>query len=523
MRTNHSPRVALAGVVLESNSFAPVVGEEDFRNRYYFEGREILEQAAAAHSVMPMEMTAFVRAMHATGPWQPLPLILTGTEPGGPVEHGFFVRTVDAMIAALAKAGPVDAVYLSNHGAMTTTESHDPDGEMTARVREAVGPDATIVVTLDLHANISERLVEAADLIVGYQTNPHVDMLERGEEAAQSLRTILAGARPVATFIRLPLTPASVVLLSREGAYADLIDFGQRRKRELGGAIFNVSIFGGFVFGDTPKNGVAVVVTGRDDDAAARELAVEIAARGWADRQRFRKHLMPLEEAVSLAVRAANEPSAEAVIFSDAGDNPGGGGLGTTTWLLAALVQAGARGVLFGSFCDAALAAEAHAKGQGASFEAVFNRDGESEFSRRFSARARILSLGDGEVVGRRGLYANRAMQLGPCCALEIGGAGGIVVVVISNRRQTADPMFFEMLGLDIGAARCVCVKSRGHFRAGFDLWFAPGQVYEVDTAGLTSPVLERFQWRGLPRPVYPLDEDAEWVLPPELASNSVI
>lgn len=514
MSVKQGPRVALAGIILESNSFAPVVGEDDFRNRYYFEGGEILDQAGKTHSVMPMEMTAFVRAMHATGPWRPVPLILTGTEPGGPVDHGFFVRTVDAMIDALAKAGPVDAVYLSNHGAMTSTESHDPDGEMTARVRDAIGPDATIVLTLDLHANISERLVDAADLIIGYQTNPHVDMLERGEEAAQALRTILAGAHAEAAFIRLPLTPASVVLLSHEGPYADLIDFGQRRKRELGGGIFNVSIFGGFVFGDTPKNGVAIVVTGRDNGAAARDLAVEIAARGWGDRHRFRKQLTSLDDAVSLALRVGNNPSAAPVILSDAGDNPGGGGLGTTTWLLARLVEAGARGVLFGSFCDPALAAEAHRVGAGARFEAVFNRDGESEFSRCFSASARVVSLGDGKVVGRRGLYANRAMALGSSCALEIGGEGGIVVVIISNRRQTADPMFFEMLGLDIGAARCVCVKSRGHFRAGFDSWFGPDQVYEVDTAGLTSPVLERFQWRGLRRPVYPLDENTEWFPP---------
>ena len=178
-------------------------------------------------------------------------------------------------------------------------------------------------------------------------------------------------------------------------------------------------------------------------------------------------------------------------------------------------MEAGARGVLFGSFCDPVLAAEAHVKGEGARFEALFNRDNESEFSRSFGAAARVLALGDGEVVGRRGLYANRAMDLGPSCALEIGAEGGIVVVVISIRRQTADPMFFEMLGLDIGAARCVCVKSRGHFRAGFDLWFTPQQVYEVDTPGLTSPVLERFQWRNLPRPVYPLDEDTTW-LPPQ-------
>lgn len=94
---------------------------------------------------------------------------------------------------------------------------------------------------------------------------------------------------------------------------------------------------------------------------------------------------------------------------------------------------------------------------------------------------------------------------------LEIGGEGGVRAVVISARQQTADPMFFEMFGLDIGAARVVWVKSRGHFRAGFDPWFSPRQVHEIDTPGLTSPVLSRHEWRGLPRPVYPLDEDTRW------------
>lgn len=511
MTAVEAPRVALAGFVLESNAFAPVASEQDFRNRYYLEGQEILDQAAMDHSVMPMEMSAFVRAMQATGTWQPVPLILTGTDPLGPVDHRFFVETVDAMVAALSAAGPVDGIYVCNHGAMTTTGIHDPDGEMVARLREVAGPDAAIVVTLDLHANISELLVEKSDLIVGYQTNPHVDMLERGEEAAHGLRAILAGARAHAAFVRLPLTPPSVVLLTREGPYADLIDFGQRRKREHAGAIFNVSVFGGFVFADTPKNGVAVVVTGRDESHAARALAVEIAERGWADRHRFRKRLTSLDEAVSVAVRAGKDASLPSVIFSDAGDNPGGGGLGTTTWLLAALAEADARGVLFGSFCDPRLAAKAHERGQGAEFEAVFNLASESEFSKRFGAPVRVAALGDGDVVGRRGLYAQRALALGPSCALELGGAGGITVVVVSTRRQTADPVFFEMLGLDIAAARCVCVKSRGHFRAGFDLWFAPEQIYEVDTPGLTSPVLERFQWRDLPRPVYPLDEDTVW------------
>lgn len=508
------PRIALAGIILESNAFAPVATEDEFRSRYYLEGEAIVAEAAKAHSVMPKEMTAFIRAMNATGPWQPLPTVLTGCQPAGPADDGFFRRTADAIVATLEKAGRVDGVYVANHGAMTTTANFDPDGELVARIRAAVGPEAAIVVTHDLHANIAERLVEKSDVVIGYLTNPHVDMVQRGEEAAFTVRMIVAGTRPQAAFIRLPLTPVTVTLLSREGPYADLIDFGQRRQREMGGAVLNVSVFGGFAFGDTPKNGLAVVVTGRDDAAPARTLAREIAEMAWRDRERFRRTLTSIEDAVALALETAGDKGRPAVILADVGDNPGGGGGGNTTWLLKALHEAGAGKVYMGSFMDPALAAEAHALGEGTEFEAVFNRDGESEFAKTFRAPARVLKLHDGNIVGRLGMVAGRAMELGPSAALRLGGADGITAIVISRRHQTADPMFFEAFGLDIVQARTVVVKSRGHFRAGFEPWFPPERVYEVDAPGLTAPVLERFPWKGLPRPVYPLDADAAWTPP---------
>ncbi|MEK7438506.1 MAG: M81 family metallopeptidase [Pseudomonadota bacterium] len=515
MSDSHRPaRVALGGVILESNAFAPVATEQEFRSRYYLEGVAILDEAGKAHSVMPMEMRAFVRTMHATGAWQPVPTLLTGCQPAGPVEAGFFGECVDKICRTLRHALPLDAVYLASHGAMTATHDPDPDGELYARVRAAVGDKTLIVSTLDLHANISERMVAQTNLLIGYLTNPHVDMWQRGEEAAFRLRTMLAGAPPKTAFIRLPLTPPSTTLLTSAGPYADLIAYGQRRQQELGGRISNVSVFGGFAFSDTPYNGVAILVSARDELADARRLALEIAQRAWADRARFHRALTPLADAVALALKIGKDEQLPAVIYSDAGDNPGGGGGGNTTWLLKALADAGARRVYIGSCVDAALAAEAHRLGEGAEFEAVFNRHAETEYAKRFSAPARVHKLIDGSVVGRLGIAAGRAMELGPSAALQLGGPEGISVIVISKRHQTADPVFFEAFGLDIAGARVVAVKSRGHFRAGFEPWFAPAQVYEVDTAGLTSPVLSRFDWKGLPRPVYPLDEAARWTAP---------
>ena len=508
------PRVALAGIILESNAFAPPARAADFREKLYLEGAALLAEARRAPSLAPGEVSAFLRAMDETGPWQPVPCLLTACPPKGPVEAGFFRTCLTGIVAALEAAKPVDAVYLAQHGGMTAEDDPDPDGTLIAAVRAAVGPEAKIVVTLDLHANVSERMVEAGDLLIAYQTNPHVDMRLRGEEAAVTLRKLLAGTRAETAFIRLPLVPPSVTLLTAEGPYGEMIAYGQRRLQELGGRILNVSILGGFAFSDTPKNGVAILVAGRDDLAAARDLAREIAALGWAERHRFTRRLTPLDAAVDLALATAADPARPAVIFSDAGDNPGGGGGGDTTALLTALAAAGATGVLIGGFFDRALAEEARGLGVGARFEAVFNRDGGGRYAERLALPARVLALSDGDLVGRLGLFAGRRLALGPCAALALGADEGIAAVVVSSRQQAADPVFFEAFGLDIAAARVVAVKSRGHFRAGFAPWFPPEQVYEVDTPGLTSPVLERLAWRGLPRPVYPLDQDTEWTPP---------
>ena len=503
------PRVALLGMILESNRFAAPAIRADFESLTWLEGEALLAEARKPEPSLATEFAAFVRAMDATGPWTPVPGLLAASHPAGPVEEAVFEEAAGRMEALLGEAGPLDAVLICNHGAMVATHLDDPDGEIARRVRAAVGPGPRVVMTLDLHANISTAMVAETDLIVGYRTNPHVDMIERGEEAAFSLRRILAAdLRPKAALVKPPLTPASVTLLTARGPYGDLIDMGQRRQAEHAGAILNVSIFGNFVFADTPDNTLSVVVTAREDQAAADALAAEIAEAAWAMRQRFTRRLDSVADAVALATATDRAP----VIFSDAGDNPGGGGSGRTTELLAALHEAGAEGVLYGGFCDPDLAAEAHAQGVGARFEARFNRaTGGAPWERwdkPFAAEAEVIALGDGDVVGERGITAGRTLHPGKTAALRLGG---ITVVVISDRTQTADPVFFHMLGLDIAAARTVVVKSRGHFRAGFAPWFGPERVREIDTAGLTSPVLERWPFERLPRPCYPLDPEAVW------------
>lgn len=509
------PRIALLGFSIECNRFAPVAKEADFASRTLLSGAPMLAEARAKSPAMLGEMPGFVAAMDASGAWEPIPSLLAMAEPNGPVEQEVFDWMMTRWASDLRAAGALDGVYCVLHGAGLTTEDHDPEGALLAMVRETVGDSVPVVATYDLHANVSAANVELVDAYIGYRTNPHLDMRERGIEAADTMRRLLTGTKTHLARIRLPIVPPTVTMLTGQDAhsrpYGELIDLGQRRMRETpySGRVLNVSVMGGFAYADTPFNGLTVVVTATDSEAADG-LAREIAEAGWARRDRFRPSLTSLEDATARA-KATAAGSGRAAIFADVADNPGGGGRGNTMWILEAFHAAGVQNALVGVIHDPALAAEAHCLGEGATFVARFNGDGVDEFSRPFAAEAMVQRLHTGTMLGRRGIYANNTLDPGPSAALRIGG---MTVVVISNRFQCADPVFFEAFGLDIAAARVVVVKSRGHFRGGFDEFFRHEDVVEVDAPGLTSPVLSRFAWKHMPRPVLPIDQDAEWTPP---------
>ena len=502
------PRIAVGVFMLESNAHSPVATREEFAANYHFEGDAMRADWQSAHPRCPATLSGFVDAMSAAGDWTPLPLLGAAVGASGPVEHGYFLDVVDGIESRLRAALPVDGVYLSLHGAAIGTAEVDPDGKILERVRRVVGPSVPVLATLDLHANVSEKMVREASVLVAYRTNPHVDMAERGAECALLLREMLGGARPTAALVKLPLIPPSVTQNTKSGPYADILAHGQSHVDER---VMNVSISSGFSLGDTPKNGMSVVVTTRDDEALARRLARKIAQRAWDERHRYVPNLTSLEDATSMALDRGRDASAPALLFADVADNPGGGGRGNTVWILEAFVEAGVQGAILGIVFDPALAAEAHAAGVGTRFSARFNRDETQPLSGRFEHDAVVERLHEGTMIGRRGICAGHTIVLGKTALLRVGKVG---VVVVSVRQQCKDTAMFEELGLDIAAARSVIVKSRGHFRAAFDLHFADEHIVEVDVPGLTTPVLSRVPYRDVPRPIYPLDPDMQWSPP---------
>src|SRR5688572_13653809 len=499
------PRIAVGGFMLESNGHSPLATREEFASNYIAAGDAMRADWESEHPRCPATTSGFVERMTATGAWEPVPLYGAMVGASGPVEHGFFLEVVARIDESLRAALPVDGVFLSLHGGAIGEEEGDPEGVILERVRSIVGKAVPIVATLDLHANVSDRMVRNCDVLVAYRTNPHMDMAERGAEAASHMRELLAGTRATAAMVKLPFIPPSVAQNTKSGPYADIIAYGQSK---ADARVMNVSVVSGFSLGDCAKNGMSITVTTRNDAALAATLARDIAQKCWDDRKRYIPRLTPLEDATRMALECGRDSRKPALLFADVADNPGGGGRGNTVWILESFHKAGVRGALLGIVFDPALAAEAKRLGPGTRFRARFNRDETHALSGRFEADAQVLALHEGPIVGKRGISAGHTINLGLMALIQVGG---IRVVVVSIRQQCKDIAMFECFGIDIAAARSVIVKSRGHFRAAFDIFFTDDRIVEVDVPGLTTPILSRVPYKKVPRPIYPLDPAMTW------------
>lgn len=503
-------RIAILGFSLETNRFAPVCDEPEFRDRGLFYGQEINDAARRPAPVINGGICGFYKVMDERQSWEPVPVVYAGAHPNGPVAQPFFDHLLKTMRDGLNAGGRLDGVYICEHGAGLASQDDDPDGTIFELVRAAVGPDVPVIATLDLHANVSMRMLESTDVMIAYLTNPHVDSYERGVEAAECMIEMLAGVRPKAASIRLPIVAPTVTLLTAEGfPYGDLIRRGQTH---VGLDIMNVSITAGFAFSDLERAGMTITVTARQDEAKARAVARELAVACWEDRERYQTRMVGLEPSTKRALEASRNPSLPNLLFCDPADNPGGGGRGNTTYVLKAFEEAGVENALFGVFNDAALVDSAYQAGLGGQFRAAFNSAETNKFSLPFEANVVVEKLSDGEFVGEYGMVAGNTVRLGRSCVLALGG---IKIVVISIRQQCLSNDYFTHFGLDSAAARCTVVKSRGHFRAGFQHLFPPERIVEIDVPGLTSPNLINFPWKQLPRPVYPMDPETQWDAPP--------
>ncbi len=425
-----------------------------------------------------------------------VPVLSVHAQPAGRVEQASFSWMLDLLLSRIESAAPFDGVALDLHGAMVTDLHEDAEGEIVSAVRDLVGPDMPLVVTLDLHANITSRLASVPDCLIGFDTYPHVDMNERGREAIVLLESMIRGqVQPEQAFRQLPLMTMPPMQCTLREPMRDLIE--RLHEMESRPGVLTATIAMGFPFADIRDAGVTVLVTTDGDRELAEASVDELAGWVWALRDELQPSLTTLEEAMRYSV----EESTGLVILADGSDNPGGGAPCDGTVALSAMIAADFQGGVVGVLYDPETAARAHELGEGA--EAEFRIGGKTDSCHGdtvvVSARVRCLSDGRFEFGGpmKRGCPG----QLGPMAVLEVGG---VEVVVASRRMQLLDTEMLRIVGVDPSTKRLLVVKSAVHFRADVGRWAET--IFDADTPGIHRPDFSCFDYQNVRRPIYPLD-----------------
>ncbi|MBL8698446.1 MAG: M81 family metallopeptidase [Alphaproteobacteria bacterium] len=490
-------RVVLAGISHETNSFSSVPTD-----RAAFEASALVEGEAlrTAFAGTNTEIGGMIEGARRAG-FCLVPGLFAWALPSRPMSRALFDGLLDRIARLARDSAPVDGALVVLHGAMVVDGVPDADAAVVGAIRGAIGADRPVVATFDLHANLSPALVAACDMLIGYRTNPHVDMAERGAEAVARLADLLTGRRWQRAFRKLPLVSVSQTQVSADEPMRSIMRERDETVAALGLAGASVAV--GYPYADVPQLGMAVLAYANDADVAAAG-ADRIAQAIWSRRDDFVPEVMPVDVAIAAATaRAASRPGP--VILVDVADNIGGGTPGDGTVALAGLLAAGAREAAV-VLWDPEAAERACALGAGARFVGAVGARTD-----RFHGDPVAI---DGTVVFAGRVHYRRSgpwmtgqlAQLGRVARIDVDG---IHVVVTETRILPYDTQHLEAVGLDPRRLRFIVVKAAAGWRTPFEPLMST--CFYLDTPGAHAPDLSRFPFRSRPRPLYPLERDATW------------
>ncbi len=456
-------RIAIGGFQHESHSFAPLpTGWAQFLAPGGFPALQRAATLVEALRPTSLPTSGAIRAAEAAGA-EIVPLVWCMANPAGPVTAEAFERITALLVAELSDAlerGPLDGVFLELHGAMVAVGHDDAEGEVLRRVRAVVGPDVPIAASLDPHCNLTAAMTELADVLVPYRTYPHVDQAYAGGRATELLMRRIRAGKPWAKAWRqvdylIPLTmqctmvpPMSLVL-------------DERARLEAAEGVRELAFCFGFPYADFPDCGVAVTAhaeTQEAADAAAEGLCAYLNAH----EPDFAGNVLEAADGVAQAIALAGTAS-KPVVMADTQDNPGGGGHGDTTGLLAELIRQDAQGAVLALINDAESAAACHAAGEGATLALTLG--GKSDGA-PLAVTAVVERLSDGRFTCTGPMGKGNPANLGPSALLRV--SSGVRVVVVSRKMQALDQAILTHLGVDPSAQKILALKSSVHFRAHF-------------------------------------------------------
>lgn len=423
--------------------------------------------------------------------------------PSGKVQAEAYATMTDAICEAVA-AG-CDACFLDLHGAMVTETTTDGEGTLLRRIRE-IAPDLPIAISLDLHANMTDAIVDNCTVLVGYKTYPHLDMYDAGQQAGRLLVRMLDGEiDPVMVWGNRPILAQTLRMGHEDEPMGPLIEMA--RRQEAGGLLAS-SVFGGFPLADIWNAGLSVVTIADGDRAAAEAARDELLDAAWAEREEFVFDSRPLDETIAEAKALQPEVGGDGpIILLDHADNTASGGTQDTVAVLAEVLDQGLEDVAMFGICDPEAVATMTEAGVGA--EVTLELGGKVDMpaigrtGEPLPVTGTVRAVSDGVFTVTVPMGRGTQTDMGPTAVLEVGE---VQIVVCSRNVEPWDPGCFRSLGIEPTDKRFLILKSRIHYRAGF----ADISVRDIpcNGVGVTSSDNSLFTFENVRRPIYPLDEN---------------
>ncbi|MGD9712073.1 MAG: M81 family metallopeptidase [Thermomicrobiales bacterium] len=500
-------RVAIAEFKQETNTFVSrPTTLEDFRLWHLWYGTEMLQGLGGTNS----EIDGFLQVLEGAG-IEPVPILATFAMSGGRVTDEAYGQLLGELLVGIERAGPLDGILLALHGAMVTGSHDSADAVTLAAVRKQVGAEMPIVVSYDLHANLTAEMARQADALVGFKTSPHIDQRDTGERAARVMVRILQdGAEPAMAFVKIPMiAPASTHIHHLPGPFKRLQD--STREMESG-AVLSANVAAVQPWLDVDEMGFAAVVVTDGDAELASRLACELAEAAWSERHEFMNiALVPPAEAIRIALAEPAGP----VVLSDCADGTGAGSPGDATAVIAALLEAAPEKPAYVFVRDEEAAHAAIAAGTGSTVSIDVGGKIDNLFNTPIRVTGTVEFAGPASFRFGGGGYTGVEQDMGPSAVVR---AGNVHILIVSTSVMTVDPELYRAAGLEPADAQIVVVKSHIQFRAGYD--GLATRIILLDSPGMSSDHLEALPWQKVPRPLFPLDESTTFDCAPLIAGG---
>ena len=488
-------KFVVAMMMHETNTFSPLPTPiESFARAGALSGRPAIDEAEGTNT----SLGGFIEVARKADAEFTVPMAASA-HPSGLVTRAAYEQMTTAIVDEIGKG--CDAVLLALHGAMVAEHHDDGEGELLNRIRKAA-PDVPIAVALDFHTQMTDAMIGGATVITGYRTYPHIDMADTARRAGRTLMRALAGeVEPKMVWGNRPIMSSSLVHTPSREPMKTLM--GMANQAEDSGKVLNASVFGGFPQADIPHLALSSVIVCDRRTAEGEVLLNKILDTAWEKREGFLFHPEPLSVQVARAKSYAEGP----VVMADHGDNTASGGTQDVMSVIEEAIRQGLDNACAGPICDPACVVQMIKAGIGA--EVTLELGGKVDMpamglkGKPLKVSGKVKAITDGEFVVTGPMATGTTVRMGRTAVLD---TGRMLIVVSEKRAEPYDLGVFTHCGIDPRARKFVLIKSRQHFRAGFEP--IARHIVMCDGDGCTASDLKLFKYTRVKRPLYPFDLD---------------